>query len=508
MRTKNTLKTFLYGVFLTSIIAVLGLVKTKVLLTYLGEQYVGVYQLFSQLYIYLSLVEGGIGASVAFHLYKPIHEKDTDKINSVYLGAKRYFTIVGIIITLLGLLLSLEIMLFIKETTIAAWYIKICFVLFVLSSTCNYFTSAHALLYEAEQKLYKSSNLNHILSICESIVAIIVAILGGKLMLILSLFLVMSVIKNIILILNSRRDHSYIKKIKNKDNVDMSFKKEANSLIVTKINTLITENVDIIIISKFIGLASVVTYTAYNQIVNMIKQMIQRLNSALLPSVGNLLVSDKEKAKATFKELNAILFFIGSILFAPLLYTLIPFVGLWYGNSYVVNLFTCCLFVLILYINILKISLETFVKAAGEFKSVKNSSIYQCIVNLVLSLLLVKRFEIVGVLFATVFAFFTGNFIHYPRVISKRIINDKTRNYYKKCFKYILGLGINIGICFIVSKYLVNKNLFIWLINGIIIFGINFVLTVLYYRITKEDIFVERIKYFIKKFKAKKNVKS
>ncbi len=475
MRTKNTLKTFLYGIFLTSIIAIIGLVKTKVLLTYLGEEYVGVYQLFSQLYIYLSLVEGGIGASVAFHLYKPIHEKDTKKINAIFLGAKKYFTIVGSIITILGLLLSLEIMLFIKETTIAAWYIKICFALFVLSSTCNYFTSAHALLYESEQKLYKSSNLNHLLSICESLVAIVVALIGGKLMLILSLFLIMSIIKNIILVLKSRRDHKYVKIIPRIIKPDMSFKKEANSLIVTKINTLITENVDIIILSKFVGLVSVVTYTAYNQIVNMIKQMIQRLNSALLPSVGNLLVADKDKAKATFKELNSILFFIGSILFAPLLLMLVPFVELWYGNNYSVSLFICSLFVMVLYINILKISLETYVKAAGEFKSVKNSAIYQSVVNAILSLVLVTKYKIGGVLVATIFAFITGNFIHYPRVISKKIINDKPINYYKKCLKYIIGLCINVIVCFYISKHLINSNLFKWFINGIAIFVITFI---------------------------------
>ena len=103
MRTKNALKTFLYGILMTSIIAILGLVKTKCLLQYLGEEYVGIYQLFYQLFTYLSLVDGGISASVAFHLYKPIHEKDTKKINAIYCGAKYYFRIIGIIVIALGI---------------------------------------------------------------------------------------------------------------------------------------------------------------------------------------------------------------------------------------------------------------------------------------------------------------------------------------------------------------------------------------------------------------------
>ena len=45
---------------------------------------------------------------------------------------------------------------------------------------------------------------------------------------------------------------------------------------------------------------------------------------------------------------------------------------------------------------------------------------------------LVKKYNIGGVLFATLFAFVTGNFIHYPNIICRKIINDNPINYYKK----------------------------------------------------------------------------
>ena len=501
MRTKNALKTFLYGILFTSIIALLGLVKTKVLLHYLGEEYVGLYQLFIQLYAYLSLVEGGIGASMAFHLYEPIYKNDTKKINSIFLGARKYFNIIGIIIIALGFSLSIGIMFLIKETTIAAWYIRICFILFVLSSTINYFTSAHAILYESEQKLYKSSNLNHLLSICESIVAILVAVLGGNLILILTLFLVMSIIKNIILVIRSRKDHTYLKEIDSNTEIDMSFKKEANNLIISKFSTLINENIDVLLLSSFVNLTAVVIYTSYNQIVTMIKQIIMRLNSALLSGVGNLLVSEKNKAKDLYNELNALLYYIGSLLFVPLFYVLTPFISLWYGKEYTVNMYVCLLFVLVLFINIIKIPLETFVKAAGEFKSVKTSAIYQSIVNCLLSLILVTKYGIAGVLGATVFAFITGNFIHYPRVIAKKIINDSIWNYYKKCLKYIICIAISLTICYFISNVFTINNLFMWLLVGAIIFIINFIITTIYYIVTKENKFFSRVE-FLKRTKC------
>ena len=230
----------------------------------------------------------------------------------------------------------------------------------------------------------------------------------------------------------------------------------------------------------------------------MLTQMIQRLNSALLPSIGNLLVTEKEKARNTFIELNSLLFYMGSLLFVPLYYCLSPFVSIWYGSDYVVSDLICLFFVIILYINILKISLDTYIKAAGEFKSIRNCAIYQSIVNLTLSLILVNKYKIGGILFATIFAFITGNFIHYPRIISKKIIDDKVGNYYKKVVKYLLGLSINVFICYYVNQMLfISSNIITWIIKGIIIFGINFALTTIFYIITKEFLFFDRLKKLI-----------
>lgn len=501
LRTKNTLKTFLYGIFFTSIIAILGLVKTKILLSCLGDEYVGVYQLFYQIYLYLSIVDGGIGASVTYQLYKPISSDNTKKINRIIEGSRRYFNKIGIFVILLGLLISFEIMFFIKETTISVLYIKVCFILYIISSAISYFTISHALLYEAEQKLYKSSNLNHMLSIAESIVAIIIAKLGGKLLIILTSFVILSFIKCTILVLQSRKDHKYLKRV---DNPDFSFKKDANSLIVNKINTLIFENSNILIVSKFLGLKIVIVYNAYNQIVTMIKQMIQRLSAALLPSVGNLLVSEKEKARNIFVELNSLLFYLANLLVIPIFFMLTPFIGLWYGSEYESTQLVCLLFSLLLYVEIIRISLETYVKAAGEFKKIKNCGIYQSVVCLSLSLILVNKFGIAGILFATLFAFITGTFMQYPKIISKQIINDKTKNYYLKVVKYLLGLFISFGIIYFVDSRIYIASLITWGLKGVLLFTINFVITSLYYYLIKETYFFERIKFLLKK-KTKSN---
>ena len=178
---------------------------------------------------------------------------------------------------------------------------------------------------------------------------------------------------------------------------------------------------------------------------------------------------------------------------------LTPFISLWYGSEYTVGLIVSFLFVSVLFINIVKISLETYRKAAGEFASVKYSSIYQCIVNTALSLILVHKLGIAGVLSATVFAFITGNFIHYPRIIAKKIIDDNPWNYYLKCIKYTAFLAFNVVVCYFLFKLFTISSLLMWLLVGILVFIINAILTVAFYVIFKENIFFKRVKLLLKR---------
>lgn len=500
MRTKNSAKTFIYGVILTTIIAILGLIKTKVLLQYLGDDSVGIYQLFFQIFTFISLIDGGLTVGITYYLYKPISDKNYEQVNRILAGAKSYFNKIGIAIAIIGVIISFNILFFIKETELSSFYIQICFIVFILASITSYFISSRVILYGAEQRLYKSSNTNHIMTIVKTILEIVLAKLGVKLLGLLIMFFVLTILRNIGIILMSKKDHKFLNF---KVEKDTTFKKETKPLVIRKVNQLIFENTDIIMISKFLGLFSVVVYTVYFQIINMITLIIKRLNSALLASVGNLLVSDNEKSSDIFDEINSLLFFIASIICIPLYFMLSPFIEIWFGDKYLASSIVSVLFIVLLYVNIIKIVLEVFVDASGNFQSVKNASIYQSITNILLSLILINYLGIAGVLIATVFTFITGNFIVYPRVVSKKVINRKIRDYYFNCLKLMIGIIPNVLILILLFNQMSNNGLIDWFINGTILFIINFILTYGYYRLINELKFINRFKFLVTSFKKR-----
>lgn len=90
---------------------------------------------------------------------------------------------------------------------------------------------------------------------------------------------------------------------------DFSMLKNVKHLFVNTLGTVLTNNIDIIIISKFIGLSHVVVYSTYNYFVEALKQFIDKISGATLSGIGDLLLEDKEHSIKIFNEFNGLMFF-------------------------------------------------------------------------------------------------------------------------------------------------------------------------------------------------------
>ena len=190
---------------------------------------------------------------------------------------------------------------------------------------------------------------------------------------------------------------------------------------------------------------------------------------------------------------------LGLVICIPLFFALNPFINLWYGDKYVVPSLITLFFVLVLFTSIISFILDAFIKSSGHFKNIRNCSIYQGIANLGVSLLLVHKLGILGVLIGTIFAFVTGNFISFPRIISKEVIKRKVYIYYQKCFIYLIPAFFSVIACLLINRYLPYDRLINWFISSVIIFLINFVIISAYYYLTKNMAFVFRLKNILKR---------
>ena len=487
MRTKRVILNFITDVLPQIIIAILGIYKIKIFLKILGSDTLGLYQLYSQIIAYLVLAEGGIGTAVLFRLYKPIKNKDTLKIKKVMSTAKTLFRYITLIIIVLGIIISFIIKFFIKSVDINNLYIIFTFIIFLFGEGVLYLTVPEKCRFDAEQKKYIPNLIFQIGSILKSISEIVFVIIFKDLTSILLSILVINIITNVIFIIIYRK---YYGKIDTTIEKDFTIVKDSKHLFVNTIGNLITSNIDIIIISKFLGLGYVVIYTTYNYIIDTLRKILEKITSSTMSGIANVLNTNKKQAYNIFLEYNSFTFFTATIICVPLLFVINSFISIWYENEILTTVLLASLFVGCLFYQIIRIPLRTYTFAAGEFAKIKKYVIFECIINLSLSLILVNFFGISGVLIGTLISFLSCDYIPKASIILKKILGYGTKKYYLSHLKYSLIVLIEILILvFIPMK---PSNIFIWFIYSLIIFIAVFAITLAYYHVIKEDSFIKR----------------
>ena len=268
--------------------------------------------------------------------------------------------------------------------------------------------------------------------------------------------------------------------------------KDVKDLSINTLGNLLTNNIDILIISKIIGLPFVVIYTTYNYFVEALKQFVDKIAGATMASVGDLIIESKEKAGKVFDEFNQMVSYIGSVLCAPLFIIVNQFIDIWYEGEIVTSISLAILFTIILYYQVIRIPLKVYTFSSGKFREIKIFVILEILINVTLSIILAKFMGIPGVLIATVTSLFIADFTTKPVVIYKKIIEGNCFKYYIKAISNMIFVTICLAVYYFIFPRSYS-NIFICILFGGLVGILHLIVTTLYYKITNQVQFFERI---------------
>ena len=503
MRTKNVIKNYITDFIPQIIIMILGMLKIKVLLKYIGHDTLGLYQVFTQFMAYITVAEGGLIGAAVYRLHKPIVETDNQKVKEILNATRNVFMVISIIITILGIVISFIIPYFVQNNPFNNTYITINFIIYLISEIITYLMITNRIVYNAYEKNYKINLILQGSVIIKSILEMAIVYFGGNITQIFFMYIGINVILNTTISLKANKEFKFLPKTKKKD---FSLVKDIKNLIVHKIAGIISNNVDIVIISssKELGLASVVIYSTYNVIVNSLKIVIDKIRLATESSVGNLLYENKERSYKIFKEYNAMVHFIATFLGIPLLFAINYFIDIWYEGEIQTDISIAFLFTLIFIYNTIRIPLCVYTTSIGMFKETKICAILEGIINLVLSLIFVRFWGIIGVLIATIVSLIVSEYMIKPRIIYKNIFHKKVSSYYVQNSKFDVYIIISIIMVVVLIRKINISNLGLWFIISTIVFVINLVATSIYYSLIRENEFIKRtINLIINKIRCK-----
>jgi len=139
-RTQNSIKNIVvaYVGIVVKIVLKFG-VRTMFVFT-LSREYLGLEGLFSNILVFLSLIELGIGPAITFCLYRPITKNDEQTIIALMQFFKKIYWIIGSLIFVLGIMFVPVIDLFIKGD-IEIPDLELIYVLFLVNSAISHFFS-------------------------------------------------------------------------------------------------------------------------------------------------------------------------------------------------------------------------------------------------------------------------------------------------------------------------------------------------------------------------------
>lgn len=446
MRTKNSLKNIVSVVIFNVIIGILGFVKARVFVDGLNNDIYSLNQLFYQIFAYIAIADIGFGLIINKQLYKALSKDDKKEVNNIYSSAKIFFRNIGLIMFGIALVISFFVQ-YLTKADVSPWYIQIVFIIFIFRNIVDYFFIAPRSVLEADQKLYKINHLFRMIKILETIVEIVLVLLGVNYLVVLLPGIAITILMDLYMNSKVYKEYPWLKDTKKFNKKHLSGTKH---VVVQKVCGLLSCNTDIILVSTFINPLNVIVYTSYNYVCQYLADTFYIIGNAITPSLANLIHKENEEKKySVFTEINILFFFMASFVMIMLYCFLTPLISFWMGSEYTGGWIILLFFCLITFQKLSDRPLGIVINSCGLFKETQTAHIVEAIMNLVISLILVKPLGILGVLIGTFVSKLLVTTIQYPACIMKNIFN---RSMFKYLLNYFIVLAINLVFIFVLHN--------------------------------------------------------
>ncbi len=447
MRTKNSFLNVLSNLSLEILSIIFAFVVRTLFIKFLGSQYLGLNGLLTNVLSMLSIAELGFGTAITFSLYKPLSKNDNEKVSILMSFYKKVYMYIGILILVLGIILSFFLKLIIKDYSLFS-NINLIYFLYLINSVFWYFVSFKDILIVADQKNYKLTKINFLFKFIISFVQIAILYFTKNYILYLvsqfSLTLLQRFITN--RYITKLYPNVSFKSNKSLDSDDSALiKKNIKAMIFHKIGDYSINGTDNIILSAALSINIVGIYSNYLLFINTLNTLISAIFKSVVSSIGNLIAENENKEKhiEVFNNINFIGFLIYGLSALILYFMLNRFITLWLGESYIFNNFIVLIIVLNFYFTGMRTPVSSFKIAAGIYNEDKYVPLIQALINLVVSIILVKPLGIAGVLIGTLVSSLVLPCWNRPYVVCKYVLKTSPKEYYISYIGYIFLLIIN-----------------------------------------------------------------
>ena len=498
LKSKVTLINIISNIILQVVNVITGFIIPKIMLSYFGSNVNGLVSSITQFLSYISLVEGGISGVVIASLYKPLVDKDDEKLSSVIKSSNNFYRKIGLVFTLYTIILAfIYPLLFNKNFS----YIYMFSLVLILS--INLFIQYMFSL--TLRNLLKADKKGYIVSLTQSLILILTVILTFISVKIYPSVHILKLLSSSLFLLQPIIFSRYVNKnykIKKSSKVDNKLISQRWNGFAINLAAFIHNSTDITVLTFFTNLATVSIYSVYSIVTSGLKAIINAISSAIVPPIG------KTYASGNFNELNKKMDLYEYIIFITVFYfftiaslLITPFVMIYTSGINDAN-YNQFLFGILLVISealyLIKFPHLNLSYSANKFKELTIPAFIEAFINIIVSLILVKRFGLIGVSIGTICGM-TYRMMQQVKFTNKLIENRNQLLFYKKLLIFSISTVIGLIFCYLFIP-LAKFNISSWIIHAImylLLFGTIYI-------ITSKLFFEKEINYLLNYMKIRK----
>lgn len=433
-----------------------GLIVPRLIIANFGSDVNGLVSSVTQFLAFISLFEGGLGAVVLAALYKPIEEKDYDKISKIVISSNRFFRNVGIFFVFYTIVLSIAYPLIINKEFPLEYTSTLILIISFGTMLQYFFAMTNKLLLQAYQKIYIVNIAMTITTILNLLLFLVIIAIYPNIHFVKLGSAVAYLIQPILF-------HYSINKMglvidKNKSNVNILTDRWSGFL--QNLTTYVAMHTDVLVLTVFATLKDVSVYSVYMLALTSIRSIMRSVTYSYHTVLGRYIaIGDINNTTSVYKNYEKLTWDAGSILYSTCLLLIVPFVNLYTKGindaDYYAPLFALIMTASI-FIYSVRESCRLLVLAGGKFKQTNFGSVMEVILNLSISIVLVWNYGLVGVAIGT-FISVLYRLVYLWRYISIDSSMILKYNHFAACLPSISLFIINIIVYYCFDNTQINS---------------------------------------------------
>lgn len=488
-RTKKSVINSAVGIACTLISGLLSFILQSLFIRLLGLEYSGINGLFTDVMKILNLAELGITNAILFRLYKHIAENNQYEIEKILNYYRKVCYLIGFIILAVGLCFVPFLKYFVKEEPAFPESLWSLYLIVLATSVITQFYNYKAILIIAKQDRYIHTIITYSTIFFKHALQIFVLWVFKNIYLYLLVALATSIINGIVTgVISMRRyNHKYVSNESLNKNEKRELIKDIGSLSVYKFCRTIDASIDTFLIGKFVNISQIAIYGSINMLLAAITDMLGQFNDGMIAGVGDLYASKRSaRIEKVFYESVHFTFLIHGICVAVLVPFISPFLNWWIGYTFSDGIIYMML--LNFFLNGMSGNISTFRNSMGLFRKGWKQPAATVVLNIIFSILLVKRMGIIGTIIGTFLARALTIVWFDPYVVCKYGLNKKPVGYYVRYLIYCIITLLVSNVTYLISCVLPTPDTFILLF----LYGVLYLFTSLFLFVLLGCVFKEQ----------------